>query len=110
MRSGATMPKLLVAEGRPEFHDTWQRLCFGLKVELLSMDIRGLLDRSIDAIVVPGWIAHERIGGKPELGRSQVLTNSGVIGKARWVVTPPLFAADSEQAAKLGVPEWPSKP
>lgn len=105
------IPKLVVAEPRSEFRPVWQRLCAGLTVEVLDIDIRGLLERHLDAVVVPGWVAHERVGGKPEIGRSQVLSNSaGVVGKARWVVTTPPFAADTKQAEDHGVPKWPEQP
>src|SRR5688572_12961157 len=105
------IPKLVVAEPRAEFRPTWQRLCGGLTVEVLDIDIQGLLDRQLDAIVMPGWFAHERVGGKPELDRSQVLRNSaGAVGKARWVVTTPPFAADRKLAAEHTVPKWPEQP
>jgi hypothetical protein len=105
------IPKLVVAEPRSEFRPIWERLCAGLNVEVLDIDIRGLLDKQLDAIVVPGWVAHERVGGKPELGRSQVLSNSAsAVGKARWVVTTPPFATDMEQAEAHGVPKWPEQP
>lgn len=105
------IPKLVVAEPRSEFRPIWERLCAGLNIEVLDIDIRGLLDKQIDAVIVPGWVAHERVGGKPELGRSQVLSNSaGAVGKARWVVTTPPFAMDIEQAEAHGVPEWPEQP
>jgi len=105
------IPKVVVAEPRSEFHPVWQRLRAGLAVDVLETDIRGLLDRELDAVVVPGWVAHERIGGKPELGRSQVLSNSaGALGKAKWVVTTPPFAVDTKQAQEHGVPMWPEQP
>jgi hypothetical protein len=105
------IPKLVVAEPRSEFRPIWRRLCAELNVEVLDIDIRGLLDTELDAVVVPGWVAHERVGGKPELGRSQVLSNSaGLVGKARWVVTTPPFASDVEQAETHGVPKWPEQP
>ena len=82
-----------------------------MAVEVLDTDIRGLFDSPVNAVVVPGWFAHERVGGRPKLGRSQVLSNSaGAVGKAKWVVTTPPFAADTEQAEEYCVPKWPDQP
>lgn len=46
-----------------------------------------------DAAIVQFYLAHDRYGGKPEIGRSQLLRNERNDGYPRYILTTPPFLA-----------------
>jgi hypothetical protein len=49
-----------------------------------------------------GWFAHERYGGTPRVGESQVLSSKGEAGSPSWVVTTPGFSWHFEKTEVEG--------
>jgi hypothetical protein len=56
----------------------------------------------VDAVLMMGMFAHERYGGAPIVGRSQILGSKGDPGLIPWVVTTPPFSAHCEQMRRSG--------
>jgi hypothetical protein len=67
-------------------------------VNILNCDFRELMALpGVDAVLMLGILAHERFGGKPQIGRSQVLSTHGKAGVPPWVVTTAAFPAHFEK-------------
>ena len=111
MRDFSHIPTLLIAENDPERQEIWHRLKGHALVRVINADIRVLLQTKVDAIIMPGWAVHERLGGRPQIGKCSILRNEGEkVGQCTWAITTPTFAASREDARKYQVPEAPQDP
>lgn len=99
---------LIVAEDRPQKAGIWREAFTGVSsadvLEISPSQLRVLA--GLDAILLTGWLAHERYGGVMEPGVSQVLaTNANSMPP--WVVTLPSTPAKGEwQQATDGNLQW----
>jgi len=61
--------------------------------------------QDLDALVMPGWYAHERFGGVPIAGVAQIVSTRNRSTMPPWIVTTPPFAAhivlDDTENAKV---------
>ena len=87
---------LLINERRPALRSQWSDALRGVtSVRLISVHLQELMAMpEVDAIVMMGMFAHERYGGMPVPGRSQILDTGGDARVPPWVVsTAPLAAS-----------------
>jgi hypothetical protein len=59
-----------------------------------------------DAEVVRSRFAHEQFGGHPEVGRSQVLPASELLGSAKWVVSVPPATREVAEGRAADAARW----
>jgi hypothetical protein len=87
--------RLFVAERRQEFRDFWQRIFADVGwFTLMDCDFVSLASRAdVDAVLLPGVFVHERFGGAPIVGVSQVLSTRSIAGWPPWAVTTAPLAA-----------------
>lgn len=89
---------LVIAESRPLLRSIWAEAFGGVSgVRVLSVepeDLRALPD--VDAELMLSMFAHDRYGGRPVPGQSQVIRVQGVPGMPPWVVTTPPIPARLE--------------
>lgn len=90
---------LIIAENRPKFFSIWVEIFSNIQeVVVLDGDARTLCEiTGLDAELMRSIFAHERYGGKPKVGESQILSTKGESGMPFWVVTTPPFAAHTEK-------------
>jgi hypothetical protein len=90
--------KLVIADERPEIITAWSKVFADMpEVTVLHSDIHTLrASPNIDAELMMGMFAHERLGGSPRPGKSQILSTRGEPGLPPWVVTTAPFAAHIE--------------
>lgn len=95
--------RLIIAENRPKFFSIWVEIFSNIQeVVVLDGDARTLYGISdLDAELMRGIFAHERYGGKPKIGESQILNTKGESGMPSWVVTTASFAAHMEKRRQL---------
>jgi hypothetical protein len=93
------MLKLIIADFRPELIATWADVFSGIeRVFFIDSDVPTLMGLpEIDAVLMMGMFAHERYGGSPKTGESQILSNQGEFGIPPWVVTTAAFAGHFEE-------------
>ncbi len=91
--------RLLIADTRPEILAIWSDVFCNIKdISVVNTDTHALAaSAKIDAELLTGWLAHERYGGKPSRGISQILSTGGEAGMPPWVVTTSPFAAHLEK-------------
>lgn len=65
---------------------------------------------NIDAVLMMGMFAHQRYGGQPKMGESQVLSTQGASGMPKFVVTTPPFPAHLKNQNSAGQQEIISAP
>ena len=91
--------RLIIADKRPELFSIWSEIFSGIEeIRVLDVNARtlaGLPD--LDAEIVISIFAHERYGGDPKIGESQILSSRGEQGTPPWVITTPPFAAHLEK-------------
>lgn len=91
-------PKLIIAVEHPDAFTLWAAAFHSTAGATV---IRGapselLMRADLDAVLLLGAMAHERFGGRPQVGRSQVLSSGGRAGVPRWVVTVPSTSGRAE--------------
>lgn len=70
--------RILIAERRREVLEVWREVFRGFDaIRVVDCSGRELASSGVDAELLPGWIAHERYGGRPRVGESQVLSTRG---------------------------------
>ena len=81
--------QLVIAEPDATRRVQWEKAFRDLAgVSIMNAAIRELMARpDLDAVVMTSILAHERFGGVPEVGKSQVLNTKGHPRMPRWVVT-----------------------
>lgn len=80
--------RMLIAERRRDVLEVWQDVFRGLDaIRVVDCSGRELAASGVDAELLPGWVAHERYGGRPRISESQVLSTR----RARAM--PPLVVA-----------------
>lgn len=90
---------MIISDRRAELLMTWRDVFQDIEeVDFLGIDIPALMRLpEVDAIVMMGMFAHERYGGTPIVGRSQILSTTGDPELVPWVITTPAFAARFEE-------------
>ena len=87
------MLKLIVADLNSDLLSAWSEVFQGIsEVEFINADFQTLVRYpDLNAVLIRSIFAHERYGGLPKIGESQVLSSHGEIGMPPWVVTTPSF-------------------
>lgn len=91
--------KLTIAEKRSDIMSILSEVFQEIpKVTIQNVDLITLRTQpEIDALLMLGMFAHERYGGMPEIGQSQIMSTGGEQGTPPWVVTTPPFAGRLEK-------------
>lgn len=87
------MLKLIIADFNSDLLSAWSEVFQGIsEVEFIKADFQNLIRYpELDAVVIRWIFAHERYGGNPKMGESQILSTHGEIGIPQWVVATPSF-------------------
>ena len=90
--------RLVISDRRRPLLDLWAAVFHDIpSVVFREIEIRALMGLSdIDAVLMMGIFAHERYGGRPILGQSQILKGDSRPGSPTWIVTTPSFPAHLE--------------
>jgi hypothetical protein len=106
------MVKLLFFDTRSPVLSAWRELFAGTEHIVASTRERdaAVTRADGDAMAMPAVVAHERYGGSPIVGRSQVL-DGGADGKRdghnpRWIVTTVPFPAELQLVSENGEMSW----
>lgn len=91
--------KLIISERKPEFFAVLADVFSDVEgIVILDVNIPTLHSLSeLDAVVMRGIFAHERYGGDPQVGKSQILGTRGETNMPPWVITTPPFPAHIEK-------------
>ena len=91
------MLKLIVVNPEPNLLSIWSEFFRGIpEVVFMNIDFKTLVSLSeVDAVLIRWIFAHERYGGTPKLGQSQILSTNGETGMPPWVVTTPPLRPDA---------------
>jgi hypothetical protein len=81
--------KLILVESRPQLFKIWSEIFSGFQNVLVLAATANIAFKSqkIDAELMRGIFAHERYGGKPTAGESQVLSTRGEVEMSPWIIT-----------------------
>ncbi len=87
--------KLIISDRRFELLSVWREVFVDIEeVRFLEMDSYSSIRLpEADAVLMMGMFAHERYGGKPIVGESQILSTKGALDMRPWVVTTVPLAA-----------------
>jgi hypothetical protein len=90
--------QLVIAENRSAKALIWREVLQDhLPVQVLEISPPQLHSiKGLDAVLLEGLLIHERYGGIPQIGVSQVISTQGEPGMPPWVVTPPPFPANGK--------------
>jgi hypothetical protein len=94
--------KLIIADLNPNLLSAWAE-DFQEVSEVLfrRTDFKKLAKNSkVNAVLIRWIFAHERYGGRPVIGQSQILSTNGEIGMPYWVITTPPFSANVTTESK----------
>lgn len=91
--------RMIISDRRPELLATWQDVFDDIEeVDFLSIDTPTLMRLpEADAVLMMGMFAHERYGGTPIIGKSQILSTAVDPELAPWVITTPPLPAHFEK-------------
>ncbi|MEJ1929428.1 hypothetical protein WDZ92_04005 [Nostoc sp. NIES-2111] len=91
------MLKLIVADSNLKLLSTWSEVFQGIpEVMFMNIDFKSLVKLPIIDVVLIRWVfAHERYGGTPRIGQSQILSANGEAGMPPWIVTTVPFRSDT---------------
>lgn len=89
------MLKLVIADDSAQTLKNWSNVFSKIDtIDTLESDIPTCMSLpNIDAVLMMGIFAHQRYGGKPKMGKSQILRTQGASGMPKFVVTTPPFPA-----------------
>ncbi|MFI9388572.1 hypothetical protein [Kutzneria sp. NPDC052558] len=76
--------------------DDWRRVLGDLPGLDFRLGAGSAVSHDCDAQIVTFYLAHDRYGGTPEIGRSQILTNTRGDGSPAIIVATPPFASGPE--------------
>jgi hypothetical protein len=85
--------RFLIASSRDATIEKWLTGLSGLDNVEFRVGSGGAVGSGCDAAVLPFYLAHDRYGGVPEIGRAQVLRNSLGDGLPGYIVATPPFQA-----------------
>lgn len=94
--------ELVIADESPSVLSEWAEVFREVEgVAFLDANFQTLCDRpALDAVLLMGRHAHERYGGRPTPGRSEVLNTKGEAGMPPWVVTKAPFVGHIERRTR----------
>ena len=95
--------RLVISDRRRELLDVWEAVFADLPSTLFrEIEIPSLmrLGDVVDAVLMMGMFAHERYGGMPIIGQSQILKGGSSPESPAWIVTTPPFSAHLEQISR----------
>jgi hypothetical protein len=93
------MLKMIIADSRPDLLAIWSKVFSSInRVFFINADNPTLMQLpEVDAELMRGVFAHERYGGTPKPGESQILSSKGEVGVPPWLITTAPFAAHIEK-------------
>jgi len=97
--------QLLIAELNESRRKKWEKAFYEIeRVAVRKCNAKDLMAcPDVDAMLMIGMLAHERFGGKSQIGKSQVLSTRGKTGMPRWVVTTAPSPAHFEKKQVDGI-------
>lgn len=85
--------KLIIVDLNSNLLSAWSEVFQGFsEVVAMNIDFKTLVrNPEVNAVLIRWVFAHERYGGTPVIGQSQILSTNREIGMPCWVVTTPPF-------------------
>jgi hypothetical protein len=83
--------KLIIADLDSNLLSAWSEIFKGVsEISFKNINFRTLVNCSeVNAVLLRGIFAHERYGGTPKIGESQIISTHGENEMPPWVVTTP---------------------
>lgn len=91
------MMKLIIVDSDSCLLSIWSEVFRGIpEIVFMNIDFKTLITLpEVDAVLVRWIFAHERYGGTPRTGQSQILSTNRENGMPPWVVTTPPFRSEA---------------
>jgi hypothetical protein len=94
--------RLIIADLNSNLLSVWAEAFQEIsEVSSMKVDFKKLAKNSeVNAVLIRWIFAHERYGGRPVVGQSQILSTNGEVGMPYWVITTPPFSANITTESK----------